>query len=143
MRAYSNTNGSFAHTVQPGIDTSREAERKRLEEAAEVVAGKAREISSAFSKRIPASVKVVTHDSGNVVVEAGGPEAPNAYPFDPPDNPPVRHPVYGHGPRDTWHWAPQPYRPFMEQAAEQAADRAAEVFADLVDDWMNEIGSDH
>jgi hypothetical protein len=128
----------IAHVVSSGrrIRGAREAERKRLEEAAEIVAEKAREISSGFSRRIPLSVRVRTY-RGTTYVEAGGPTAPNAFPFDPPPGQvPSRHPLFG----NRKHWYNQPYRPFLEEAAEEAADKAAEAYAKVVDDWCRETG---
>lgn len=113
---------------------------KRLRQAAEIVAEACRIIAGRFSTRIPGSLRVHS-DSKSVYILGGGPEAPNAYPFDPPRNPPVRHPVFATGPRSTWHWAPQPYRPFLEEGADAAGDRAAEIFANIIDDWAQEIGS--
>jgi hypothetical protein len=129
----------IAHSVSYGnrVPGSKESERKRLEAAAEIVATQAREISSKFSRRIPLSVRVKTYGNVNetTYVEAGGPEAPQAYPFD-PVTPPSRHPLLG----DREHWYDQPYRPFLEEAAEMAADKAAEEFAKVIDDWCDETG---
>lgn len=114
---------------------------KRLKEAGEIIAEECRMISDGFSKRIPMSLHVKS-DHKSVYILGGGPTAPNAYPFDPPSNPPVWHPVFARGPRAHWHWAPQPYRPFLEEGAERAGDRAAEAFANIIDDWAKEIGTD-
>jgi hypothetical protein len=131
---------SGSRTISPGtpgkIDANAQLENKRLREAAEIIAEAARRISSRFSRRIPASVNVVTNTTGTYVM-AGGPDAPNAYPFDPPE-PPSRHPLYG----NRKHWYNQPYRPFLEEAAEEAADKAAEAYAKVIDDWAKELGSD-
>lgn len=154
MRRYNPTN-SITHKVRwsggvqlfmtpPGVGMASRADvdkhqTPRLKKAAEIVAASCRLISSRFSRRIPISIEVVTQND-QVYVRAGGREAPNAYPFDPPDNPPVRHPVWGHGPRNTWHWAPQPYRPFLEMGAEISIDRAAQSFSQVIDDWCRQSG---
>jgi hypothetical protein len=114
---------------------------KRLKEAAEIVAEACRLKADRFSTRIPLSL-VVKSDSKGVYILGGGPKAPNAYPFDPPDTPPVWHPVHATGPRSNWHWAPQPYRPFLEEGAEASATRAAEQFANVIDDWAKQLGKD-
>lgn len=113
---------------------------KRLQQAAQVIADRAKEVSSTFSTRIPGSIKVVTsEETGRVQIKGGGAKAPNAYPFDPPSNPPVRHPLFGN--RDYWY--AQPYRPFLEEAAEAGGDEAAEALANVIDDWAEELGSSH
>lgn len=108
----------------------------RLKEAAEVIAVRAREISATFSKRIPASVKV-RGGVGRIWIEAGGDEAPNAYPIEEG----AYHPVWATGPRNTWRWSKKPMtkRPFLEQAGETAIDQAAEAFSKVFDDWCNEL----
>jgi hypothetical protein len=126
----------IAHTISSGnrVRGSAEAERKRLEAAAEIVAEAARGISSKFSTRIPGSVRVVTV-RGTTYIQAGGATAPNAAPFD-PVKPPSRHPLFG----DREHWYNQPYRPFLEEAAESAIDKAVQEYAKVIDDWCEETG---
>lgn len=116
-----------------------DALEKRMKEGAEVIAEEVKTVASKRSRRIPSSVKVTGNLGAGFYIEAGGPGAPNAYPFD-PVNPPVRHPVWGHGPRDKWHWASMPYFPFMEEGAEKGADKAAEAVAEVLDDWAKENG---
>lgn len=153
----------FAHTASSGrsvsmdissdaggdINTLSSASRKDLtdtmlkylKEAAKPILDACSEIAGTFSVRIPRSLKVRV-DQDYVHILGGGHTAPNAYPFDPPDNPPVRHPVWGHGPRDKWHWAAQPYRPFLEEGAERGGDKAAVEFSKIIDEWAKEIGKD-
>lgn len=114
---------------------------KRLKDAGEIIAEYARLTSGAFSSRIPMSLEV-KNDDKSVYILGGGHAAPNAYPFDPPNNPPVYHPVHAHGPRSKWAWAAQPYRPFLEEAAELGGNKAAEAFAEIINDWAKEIGTD-
>src|ERR1039458_5212213 len=114
---------------------------KYLKRAADVIVEAQRISADQFSKRIPLSLKV-RNDDKSIYILGGGHLAPNAYPFDPPSDPPVMHPVWGHGPRSKWHWSAQPYRPFLEEGAELAGDRAAEAFADIIDEWAKEIGKD-
>lgn len=108
---------------------------KRLKMAGEVVAAAARSNASAFSTRIPGSVKVTGGVTG-VFVVAGGDSAPNAYPIELG----LDHPVYPTGDRSTWHWGKTPRRPFMENAVNSAADLATEAFAGIVDDWTQMLG---
>lgn len=125
----------------PSHDTLDEELDKYLKKAAEVIAEYIRAEAARFSRRIPASVEVAKDHT--VHVRAGGAVAPNAYPFDPPNNPPVWHPVFAHGPRHKWNWAPQPYRPFMEKGAERSNNESTEAFADIVDELAKRIGRDH
>ena len=122
------------------------AQAKRLREAAEIIATAARGLSAKFSKRIPASIKIIGGVAG-MWITAGGPdgsEAPNAYPFE--DG--VRHPLFGLAgdgrPGDRaqpgkGHWYPQPKRPFLEEAAEATAEEAAEAFSSVIDDWCKTL----
>lgn len=108
---------------------------KRLRAAGQIVAEAAKSISGGFSQRIPASIKV-TGGTTEVWLVAGGDSAPNAAPFEDGS----MHPVFATGNRSTWHWARQPKRPFMDEAATQTADLAAEEFALVVDDWCTMLG---
>lgn len=117
-------------------------ELKRLKEAAEIVAEAVRAVSSGISRRIPTSV-VVKGDERGLYIQAGGAKAPNAYPFDPPDNPPVYHPLFARrGSRRYTHgkWYAQPYRPFLEIAAGVSIERATEAFSKVIDDWATRVG---
>jgi len=119
----------------------------RLRAAAKIIAVLAKERASAFSTRIPGTIKVVGGTSG-VWITAGGPkgaDAPNAYPFE--DG--VRHPLFGMAgdgrPGDRaapgkGHWYPQPHRPFLEDAAEEGAEACAVEFAKVFDDWAKSLG---
>jgi len=114
------------------------AEALRLREAAEIVAMKCREIASQFSRRIPASIKVQGGTS-RVVIVAGGPAAPNAYPFEKG----AYHPLFAHGPRGSgpgWkNWYKQPYKPFLEEGAAIAGNDAERAFAKVIDDWLGKL----
>ena len=119
-----------------------EDEIKRVKEAAEIVADAVRSVASNFSRKIPGSV-VIKGDENGYYIRAGGPVAPNAYPFDPPDNPPVYHPnraAKGSKRYEHSKWFPQPYRPFLEQAAEISIDKATEALAKVIDDWAKRRG---
>jgi hypothetical protein len=129
----------FPSLIGAGKQDVNAAEIKRLKQAAQIVADAVKQVSGRFSRRIPLTVSVKANERG-IYIEAGGPVAPNAYPFDPPNNPPVWHPVYGRGPRRSWHWAPQPYRPFLEEAAEISIDQAAIAFSMVIDDWCKQVG---
>ncbi len=107
-------------------------DNKRLKEAAEPIAREARAISSAFSRRIPASTRVVENSYGDVYVETDGAAAPNAAPFQFAEN----HPVFGN--RDVW--VKQPWRPYMTEAAAEGSDEAVKIFALKIDDELKRRG---
>jgi hypothetical protein len=107
-----------------------------LRDFGEVIrAGAARR--SAWSERIPASGRVESVRAGEVLVVFGGPSAPNAYPFEVKG---VRHPVFATGPRDTWTWVPNDWRPFLAPAAQEDSDAALFEFARVVDKWGHDLG---
>lgn len=119
-----------------------EDEKHRTEEACEIVAEAVRAAAGKFSHKIPGSV-VVKGDEDGYYIRAGGPLAPNAYPFDPPDNPPVYHPNRARKGSNRYEhskWYPQPYRPFLEEAAEASASKATEAFANVINDWAKRLG---
>lgn len=113
----------------------------RLTEAAEVIADGARR-RSAWSTRIPASVHTVSAGGDTILIVAGGEMAPHAITFEAPGAPYWKHPVWGHGPRETWHWAKQDPRRFLLPAALEDGDRMLRVLAKEVDDWAHELGFD-
>jgi hypothetical protein len=102
--------------------------KQRTKEAAEVIANAARIRSSKFSRRIPASVKVIPTLWG-AYITAGGDVAPNAYPFETGAN----HPLWG----NRHHWYAQPKKPFLEEAADAAAKAAADIMSEVIDDWCD------
>jgi hypothetical protein len=115
--------------------------RTRLSSAAGVIADRARAISGTWSTRVPESVRLYLARGQVVTIAAGGIRAPQAYTFENPrGGPGVWHPVFGHGPRNTWHWARQTPRPFLAPAGDEAAGQAADVFAKVVDDWAAASG---
>jgi hypothetical protein len=99
-------------------------EQAALKKAAQIIADRAKSIAARFSKRIPASI-TVTLRGMNASISAGGSEAPQAGMF---ETPRARHPLFGN---DNF-WYTQPYRPFLEEAAEQVGDQAMQEFADEV-----------
>lgn len=112
--------------------------------AAALIADKAKEITAAMpSKKIPKTI--ISYVRGGIgYINAGGPggrSAPNAYMFETPG---ARHPLFAHGPRGTdgWrHWYDQPYRPFLEDAAEISGQAAADVYAEVaISIWAKETG---
>jgi hypothetical protein len=132
---------SLGDLAEDSDDETNKQMLERLRQAGEIIANYCRIVADKRSVRIPMSLSV-KNDSKSVYIIGGGPAAPNAYPFDPPTQPPVWHPVFPSGARRHWRWAPQPYFPFLEEGAELGGDEAAEAFADIIDDWANEIGSD-
>lgn len=133
-------------------------DRRGLSAAATVIARAAIRITRAMpvrwtpgpgSRSIPPTINsYLTADFGEgrtiAYVSAGGPgglAAPAAYMFETPG---ARHPLFAHGPpgTDGWlNWYTQPYRPFLEEAAEQAGQTACEVYADTaIQIWARESG---
>lgn len=109
---------------------------KRLQDAAEVIADRARELSS-WSEMIPRTIHTETmHGVDGVKVVAGGVMAPYAITFEAPDAKNWRHPVFATGPRDTWDWVAQEPRRFLKPAAEEELGDAAKVLSGVVDDWL-------
>lgn len=112
-------------------------ENAGLKEAADIIRDVAKEITAAMpSKKIPPTI--ISFVRGGVAyVNAGGPggkTAPNAYMFETIG---ARHPLFG----DKRHWYDQPYRPFLEDAAEIAGQAAANAYADIaISTWARESG---
>ena len=112
----------------------------RLRLAAEPVAAYARASSGRWSRRVPVSVRLQGGES-RITIAAGGQIAPQAYTMEGrADGRPIAHPVYGHGPRDTWTWAKQIPRPFLREAIDATQDVMLEIFAGVIDDWAAERG---
>lgn len=115
-----------------------------LREATKLIAAAAKTLSAAMpSKKIPPSIRSYVRAGIGYVSAggAGGQQAPNAYMFETIG---ARHPLFAHGPRGTdgWkHWYDQPYRPFLEDAAEAVGQAAADVYADeAIAIWAKESG---
>jgi hypothetical protein len=76
--------------------------------------------AAAWSTRIPAATSVQVSfaaKSGGVRVKVDASRAPEARPINHGgQGGEFRHPVWGHGPRNKWHWAPQAARPFFNAA---------------------------
>jgi hypothetical protein len=111
----------------------------RMRQGAEVIADGARR-RSAWSQRIPGSVHTVSASADEVLIVAGGAAAPHAITFEAPGAAFWKHPVFGAGPRSTWHWVKQDPRRFLLPAAEEDGDLAVSVVAKVVDDWAAEAG---
>ena len=107
---------------------------RRLREAAEVIADKARE-NAGWSARIPGSISV-SGGAGGVSIMTG---SPPAYPNEVAG---VRHPVFGgRGTSRPWApWVENQYRPFLAPAADEAGDEALEKLAEVIDDWCHDRG---
>lgn len=102
-------------------------DRTALRKAAEIIARQAKAIAVRFSTRIPASTRV-TVSTGYAEISSGGP----AIFFETPNS---RHPLFATGPKGTgrWkYWYKQPYRPFLEQAAEAQGEAAMQQYADVM-----------
>jgi hypothetical protein len=116
---------------------------RRMWEGCQMIAAAAR-LYSGWSHRIPASIHVEAGGggvAGDVLIIAGGPPAPHAITFEAPNAPWWKHPVFGHGPRESWHWVAQiPPRRFLKPAAENEFDGAVRVVAQVIDDWAKFAG---
>lgn len=107
------------------------ADRKALKNAAQEYRKRAAANAAPYSRRIPASLRVV--DTGSsVFVIADGTIAPNAAPFEGPEE----HPLFGN--RNYWYM--QPHRPFMSDAARQGSDSAMDKYAQSVYDYAESKG---
>ena len=115
--------------------------KARLIQAGEIIADSARRLSS-WSERIPASIHTITSEgSDTVLIVAGGEMAPHAITFEAPHAPWWKHPVFGRGPRETWHWVAQiPPRRFLLPAAQEHSEGAAYVISKVIDDWAWDLG---
>lgn len=92
-----------------------------------------------WSEKIPPSGRVESVRDNEVLVIFGGPAAPNAWIFEQPPGH-GRHPVFAHGPRNTWTWVYQPARPFLYPAAVEGLDDAAAAVLEVVDKWGHALG---
>ena len=90
-----------------------------------------------WSERIPGSGRVESIRDGEVMVIFGSQAAPHAYPYEVKG---VRHPVFGTGPRETWHWVVNDWRPFLAPAAQEDSDPALWEIAKLIDKYGKELG---
>lgn len=105
-----------------------------LRAAAEIIADKARELASPWSRQIPAAISVQVR--GNTAEISC--QAPPAYPNEIRG---VRHPVYARGPdRREWTWVENEFRPFLAPAADAAGDAAMERYAQKIDGWARRAG---
>jgi hypothetical protein len=114
------------------------ADTAALVRAASIIARRAKEISSAFSRRIPASTHV-TVSNGMVAVVTDGKTAPNAAPFEAAELHPLWARVgsyrYEHMP-----WGKQPLRAYMMTAATQKLDDAAQAYGEAVYAYARQRG---
>jgi hypothetical protein len=125
---------SSTPSVSVGITTSGVLGTADLRAAAELVADGARAIAAGWgSTRIPPAIRVEV--AGNMAIISC--DAPPAYPNEVKG---VRHPVFAHGPRDTWHWVPNQYRPFLGPAADALAGAAMARYSRRIDTMCREAG---
>ena len=114
------------------------SDTEALTEAARIICKRAKEISGAFSVRIPAATHV-TVSNGTVAVITDGEAAPNAAPFEAGE----LHPLWAHV--GSWRyehykWGRQPYRPYMTMAALDKIQDACEAYAESVYDLARKDG---
>lgn len=96
--------------------------------AARVIADRARELASAWSRQIPPAITVEV--SGKVATISC--DAPPAYPNEIEG---VRHPTFGHDP-----WVTNQHRPFLGRAADEQAGAAMARYADKIDAMCRKAG---
>lgn len=91
--------------------------RAAVREQARKVAGEARQNSS-WSTRIPATVRIRNFGLTGVIIQAGGPDAPHAKPYENSGRVgEFRHPVFPEtGDRGSWTWVSEAARPFLHPA---------------------------
>jgi hypothetical protein len=108
-----------------------DALRQRMRNAAKMAADAARQISGAFSVRIPAAISVFDDGTG-IGVNVSGAVARNADPIEYGK----RHPLFG----NDKYWYKTPYHPFLLQAMDQVQDAATDEIGDVVFDWARDDG---
>jgi hypothetical protein len=113
-------------------------EDRRMKEAADIIRDEARRISSSFSRRIPAATHTRQGPRYTEVVTDGN-AAPNAAPFEFAEN----HPLFARKGTKRYRdskWYKQPHRPFMAEAVDAKKDDAVAKAAEVVNDWMHDLG---
>lgn len=105
-----------------------------LKYAARIIAQAAKDIAGTFSTRIPPAIKTFATSSDSVTINGGSPGGQwgwtpiHAWMFSEPHGSSVpKHPLFGN--RGKWYY--QPYRPFLDEAAEAKSQDAAEAYADV------------
>ena len=107
-----------------------------LRAAGEIVRSRAAWLAG-WSERIPESGRVESVRDNEVLVIFGDQDAPHARTYEVKG---MRHPVFGTGPRKTWHWVESQWRPFLAPAAEITANEVAREVATVVDKYGRELG---
>jgi hypothetical protein len=103
---------------------------------------------SAWSHRIPGTVRVVTSfsaKSAGVTITAGGVKAPHARPLDSGNRSGGtinRHPVFARKTKtsDTWTWVNQPTRPFFQAAVTAQTPAINRRMQAVLDDVASDLG---
>lgn len=115
--------------------------RPALLRAGKPVLGEMR-ASAAWSTRIPGALSMQTPASGpGVTFRVSAARAPHARPYEHDGSPgEFRHPVYGHGARETWTWRPQAARLFFYGAVERNADAVTKSIGDALMDVAGRHG---
>ena len=108
---------------------------ERFADAVKIIADGAKELASAWSVRVPPSIRI----SGSYPEAVIRASAPPAYPNEIPG---VKHPVFGGRgtKRPKAPWVVNQHRPFLAPAADLKSDAAAEAFGRVIDDWAFELG---
>jgi len=96
--------------------------------AADIIAGKARELASGWSRQVPGSIRVDVSGQTATISSQVGPAYPNEVAG-------VRHPTFGHEP-----WVTNQHRPFLGPAADAAGDQAMNRYAQKIDKWAKQAG---
>lgn len=107
-----------------------------LKAGAKVIANTAKKLSAEFSTRIPMAIHTYTGPGSRAVFISAGHRGGqwgwvpiHAWMFEEPHSGSIpKHPLFGNR-KGKWYY--QPYRPYMEDAAEISGQKAAETYADV------------
>lgn len=110
---------------------------KRLKAAAQITARQAK-ANASWSKRIPASIRVLLYGNSSAYIYAEDEIAPQAKVFELGMSHPLNYPSQRR--RVGREWGPTPKRPFLKPAAEETADEVTEEISKVVDDMAHEEG---
>jgi hypothetical protein len=102
--------------------------------AAGIVAEKAREMASGWSRQIPPAIRVQVRGNVAEISCQVGPAYPNEIEG-------VRHPVFGPTPDNPDpDWVTNEHRPFLAPAADAGSDQAMARYAQKIDGWARKAG---
>lgn len=117
--------GSLSRVTTTGVLGARGPD---LAAAAGIIADRARENASAWSKQIPPNISVEVSGRTATISADVGPARPAELR--------LRHPLFGN--REYWYGPPG--EPFLAPAADQASDAAMRRYAQKIDGWARRAG---